>query len=423
MPQPDNRYNNNMIADPALKHEIQHVLTSGFKLLRFPDYLEQQFTFYYRALALHNMLYIAIFLMALFMVMGLVVFIQYSHIDMGWFAGSYVLTGVGLLVLATCASLPQLDRAFHWYMGLVSMIILTSVMVAATSISDPTGQSGIQAITIYMVIAVYSLSRMRLLNSLIWCSLAGVATMFITWQLDLLYSVFEFQTFFLFANIIGMGIAYILEHRERTLYLQGLMLEIDKAEKDLLNQYLERLSREDALTGLANRRYFDECLNREWSRCMREQKPLSVILLDIDYFKQYNDRYGHQAGDHCLIQVARALKKEASRPAELVGRYGGEEFILLYPNINAEQIKNTLIRIQERLLELEIPHEASKVTHYVTASLGAATAIPMRSLNPEKLVSAADQMLYKSKENGRNGWNNTVLSHLEPEQQTLINLV
>jgi len=422
MPKPVNRYNSKMIADPALKHEIQDVLASGFNGLRFPDYLEQQFAPYYRALALHNMLYIAYFLLALFIIMGVVVFIQYSQIDMGWFFWSYVITGIGLMILATLASLPKMDWAFHWYMGVVAMLILTSVMVATPTISDPAGQAGIQAITIYMVITVYSLSRMRLFNSIVWVNLAGLATLLTTYYLQLDYSYFSFQTFFLFANVIGMGIAYIIEHRERSLFLQGLLLDIDQTETEQLNLHLKRLSREDALTGLANRRYFDERLKMEWSRCLREQTPLSVILLDIDYFKQYNDHYGHQAGDHCLIQVARALKKEASRPAELVGRYGGEEFILLYPNIDAEQIKNTLFRIQERLLELNIPHAASKVESQVTASLGAATIIPVKSLNPEKLVSAADQMLYKSKENGRNGWSSTQISHVEPEQQTLIKL-
>src|SRR5690606_41863325 len=89
----------------------------------------------------------------------------------------------------------------------------------------------------------------------------------------------------------------------------------------------------------------------------RRSSDLSVILLDIDFFKQYNDLYGHQAGDHCLARIARALKKEASRPAELVGRYGGEEFIMLYPNTDATQLKNTLVRIQQRILDQGVPHE------------------------------------------------------------------
>ena len=416
------RTDNLIVTDPALKHEIEDILASGFRMLRFPDFLEHHFASSYRKLALKNMLSNALYLLGLYIVMGIVVFIQYADLDKGWFTAAYIISGFGLVFINVCARLPSLDKAFHWYTGFTSLVILTAIMVSSTTIQDPIGQAGIHAINIYVVIIIYSMSKMRFYNTVIWCHLAGLCTLLISKGATFHYTQFEFQTFFVYANIIGMGIAYIIEHRERAMFLQGLLLDIDKAEKDLLNQYLERLSREDSLTGLANRRYFDERLKMEWNRCLREKKPLSVILLDIDYFKQYNDHYGHMAGDHCLIQIARALKKEASRPAELVGRYGGEEFILLYPNIDATQIKNTLIRIQQRILNLEIAHESSLVKKVVTASLGAATVYPVKSLDAEKLVSAADQMLYKSKENGRNGWSSTQLSHSEPEQQSLIQL-
>jgi diguanylate cyclase (GGDEF)-like protein len=417
------RSENVAITDPALKHEIEDVLASGFRLLRFPYYLEQYFTQSYRRLALKNMLSNNLYLFGLYILMGLVVFIQFGDLERGIFNYTYAITGVGLVFLNICARLPFMDRWFHWYTGTVSMIILTAIMLTTSTVSHPTSVAGMQAISIYAVIIVYAMSKMRFYNTVIWCHLAGFATLVLSRYFNLHHSLFQFQAFFVFANVIGMGITYIIEHRERAMFLQGLLLDIDKAEKDILNQHLERLSREDSLTGLANRRYFDERLKMEWDRCLREKKPLSVILLDIDYFKQYNDHYGHLSGDHCLTMISRALKKEASRPAELVGRYGGEEFILLYPNIDATQIKNTLVRIQQRIVDLGIPHEGSKVKKVVTASLGAATVYPVKSLDPEKLVSAADQMLYKSKENGRNGWFNTQISHCEPEQQTLINLV
>ena len=414
---------NLMITDPALKHEIESVLASGFRLLRFPDFLEHFFAQSYRHLALNNMLSNALYLGIVYIAVGLVVFVQFAELDKGLFTWAYLVAGLGLILINICARLPALDRAFQWYTGITSMVVLTTIMVSAASIENRSDMMGIQAITIYGVIIVYAMSKMHFFNTVIWCFLAGVCTLLLTHWLALPYSQFQFQTFCVFANLVGMGIAYIVEHRERAMFLQGLLLDIDKAEKDLLNQHLERLSREDSLTGLANRRYFDERLKMEWDRCLREKKPLSVILLDIDFFKQYNDRYGHMAGDHCLTQVARALKKEASRPAELVGRYGGEEFILLYPNIDATQIKNTLVRIQQRIVALGIPHESSKVIKVVSASLGAATAYPAPNLDPEKLVSAADQMLYRSKENGRNGWSSTQISHSEPEQQSLISLL
>lgn len=410
------------VADPALKQEIEDVLQSGFRWLLFPSHLERFFTDSYRNLALNNIASNSVYLAVLYIVMGLVAFVQFRDLDKGIFEYTYLLIGGGLGLIYTCARFHRLNRWFHWYTGVTSMIMLTAILTTAATARHPAMLAGLNAISIYAVIVVYAMSKMRFYNTVIWCQLAGVFNLALVSLYGLQQTLFEFQTFFLIANVIGMGIAYIIEHRERVLFLQRLLLDIDQREKDLLNEHLERLSRQDALTGLANRRYFDECLKLEWSRCMREKKPLSIILLDIDYFKQYNDHYGHQAGDHCLMQVARALKQEASRPAELVGRYGGEEFILLYPNIDASQIRNTLVRIQQRIVNQSIPHEGSKIAKVVTASLGAATVYPVKDLNPEKLISSADQMLYKSKKAGRNGWFNTQLSESEPEQQNLINL-
>ncbi|MGB3623112.1 MAG: diguanylate cyclase, partial [Ketobacter sp.] len=358
------------IADPALKHEIEDVLQSGFHLLLFPYYLECYFTESYRKLALRNILSNSVYLAGLYILMGLIAFIQFKDYHKGIATYTYILTGAGLVFIYACARSKKLDPWFHWYTGLTSMLVIAAAMTTSATVEHPAIVAGTHAVTIYVVMVVYAMSKMRFYNTVAWCVLGGLLNLSITAWFNLHQSFFEFQTFFIFANVIGMGITYIIEHRERAMFLQGLLLDIDKAEKDLLNQHLERLSREDALTGLANRRYFDECLKMEWSRCMREKKPLSVILLDIDYFKQYNDLYGHQSGDHCLIQVSRALKQEASRPAELVGRYGGEEFILLYPNIDANQIKNTLVRIQQRIIDLGITHEGSNVAKVVTASLG-----------------------------------------------------
>lgn len=410
------------IADPALKHEIEDILNSGFRFLRFPSYLENYFTQSYRKLALKNLLSNNLYLIGLYIILGMIAYSQFRNIPTGAFYYTYALTGFALIIINLCVRTPRMDRWFHWYTGIMAMIVLTAMMTTAASIDHAEAVAGMHATTIYTVIIIYSMSKMRFYTTVIWCHLAGFNNLLIISVTGLNQSFFDFQTFYIMSNVIGMGIAYIIEHRERAMFLQGLLLDIDKAETDILNANLEKLSREDALTGLANRRYFDERLNMEWNRCIREKKPLSVILMDIDFFKQYNDLYGHLAGDHCLTQVARALKQEASRPAELVGRYGGEEFILLYPNIDATQIKNTLVRIQQRIVSLDIPHKGSTISKCVTASLGSATVYPVKELSPERLISEADQMLYKAKKSGRNGWFNTQISHSEPEQQSLINL-
>ncbi|HIK10666.1 MAG TPA: diguanylate cyclase [Oscillatoriaceae cyanobacterium M33_DOE_052] len=169
----------------------------------------------------------------------------------------------------------------------------------------------------------------------------------------------------------------------------------------LANRELELLATSDSLTGVANRRMFDEHLNREWRRMMREESWLSLILCDIDYFKRYNDNYGHQAGDACLQRVATAIRDAVRRPGDLVARYGGEEFAVILPNTNRTGALQVAEAIRMSVRDLGIPHCASGVAWMVTLSLGAATAFPSPNGEPEMLIAAADQALYEAKAKGR----------------------
>ncbi|WP_126147617.1 diguanylate cyclase domain-containing protein [Synechococcus elongatus] len=168
------------------------------------------------------------------------------------------------------------------------------------------------------------------------------------------------------------------------------------------NQQLLRLAQSDGLTGLANRRHFDQCLDIEWQRAIREQHPLGLILIDIDCFKQFNDTYGHQAGDDCLKAVATALTQVIARPADLVARYGGEEFVVILPNTNEQGILQIAESMRSAVQQLKIPHRSSSVCPSVSLSLGAVTWVPTPHKSPEALIAAADQALYQAKELGRN---------------------
>lgn len=402
------------IADPALKREINHVLQKGFYLLRFPAFMEQHFRESYRWLAIANVRAYSAFVMIVFTLFGVFAYASYPFAKTGVILPSYLTAGLCLAALVTLSRIRKLNPHFHWYTGPLAAIGLAAIMHIPPTVSDPEMRALAYGIAIDGIIVVYAMSKMRFYNAVIWCHLSGILHLVALKLHGIDESWFSFLSYFVSSNLVGMGISYIIEHRERTMFLQSLLLDIDNKERELLYRDLEKLSREDALTGLANRRHFDECLRQEWSRCQREKKPLSLVLLDVDFFKQYNDFYGHQAGDHCLTEIARTLRKEAARPAELVGRYGGEEFILLYPNTNEQQIKINLKRIQERLAKLAIPHEGSRVAKVVTVSLGAATVMPVKSLNPEKLVSLADEMLYQSKTEGRNRWNHAPLLYCKP---------
>jgi diguanylate cyclase (GGDEF)-like protein len=157
----------------------------------------------------------------------------------------------------------------------------------------------------------------------------------------------------------------------------------------------------DGLTGVANRRKFDEDVQTDWRQCLRETVPLSLVLIDIDYFKLYNDRYGHQAGDNCLKLVAKALAETLRRPYDKLARYGGEEFGCLLPKTELAGASAIAERMQARVSELRVEHLGSDVDQVVTISLGVASMVPTLSITPELLLKAADQQLYEAKRTGR----------------------
>lgn len=168
------------------------------------------------------------------------------------------------------------------------------------------------------------------------------------------------------------------------------------------NEKLKLMVNIDGLTQIANRRCFDDSLQVEWQRHQREEMPLALLLIDIDYFKNYNDYYGHQQGDDCLIQVAQTLAKVPKRATDLVARYGGEEFAIILPNTNEENALIVAELVRETIATLNIPHAQSHITKHLTLSLGVASVIPTLDLNREDLIAQADQALYTAKKQGRN---------------------
>ncbi len=173
-------------------------------------------------------------------------------------------------------------------------------------------------------------------------------------------------------------------------------------ELKIANQQLQQLANSDGLTGLANRRYFDYYFQQEWKRLSREQASLSLIMFDVDYFKNYNDTYGHLLGDECLRKIATILKKSIKRPADLFARYGGEEFIVLLPNTDLEGAIHLAKHICLQVKSLDIPHINSNISHCVTVSLGVASTIPKLNKSTQSLIAVVDKMLYKAKSEGRN---------------------
>lgn len=166
--------------------------------------------------------------------------------------------------------------------------------------------------------------------------------------------------------------------------------------------FLENLSATDGLTGIPNRRHFEQILEREWRRAMRNQSCLSLIMMDIDFFKGFNDHYGHLSGDDCLRHVARTLAESAQRPFDLVARYGGDEFACVLPETEAAGAVSIADKLREQVYALHIPHARSLAADHVTLSLGVATLVPESVQLPADLIDRADRLLFKAKQNGRN---------------------
>jgi diguanylate cyclase (GGDEF)-like protein len=185
--------------------------------------------------------------------------------------------------------------------------------------------------------------------------------------------------------------------KSRELELLALTQQLEEA-----NRELHRLSTQDGLTGVANRHSFNAFFDREWRRALREEKPIAVIMVDIDFFKAFNDTNGHLAGDKCLQRVAAALQGAVRRPADLLARYGGEEFVVVLPAIESEGAETVAAEMHAAVAALRIDHAQSAVSDRVTVSMGIASTVPARDTDSGRLLAAADQALYQAKQAGRN---------------------
>ena len=195
-----------------------------------------------------------------------------------------------------------------------------------------------------------------------------------------------------------------LEQRNSVLHATTKVMEKIMEELNTVNEKLRVLSMIDELTGVANRRSMEDYLLREWGYAMRNSDPLTLIMVDVDFFKLYNDTYGHQAGDECLRKVASVLDDTITRSGDLVARYGGEEFIVALRNtdtVGGQQVGECL---RKRVENLEIPHSASGISSYVTISLGVVTMVPEQGHSYNELIEKADQFMYQAKNSGCNRW-------------------
>jgi diguanylate cyclase (GGDEF)-like protein len=209
--------------------------------------------------------------------------------------------------------------------------------------------------------------------------------------------------------VVRVGSVLKLKHemderisREKELLNITSLLEESNQKLQQVNVILNRLSRIDGLTGIANRRHFDDLFCQEWKHAGRLSKPISLILVDIDFFKNFNDTYGHLLGDECLKQVAGALSMALKRPCDVIARYGGEEFVAFLPETDEKGAIMVAETMQVNMANVNIPHRNSPVSDKVTVSIGVSTDVPATNLLPGTLIADADKALYQAKQEGRN---------------------
>lgn len=200
-------------------------------------------------------------------------------------------------------------------------------------------------------------------------------------------------------GVAGVVVA-VLGYGLRSILSQMRQIEtVDELRHD--RSMFAEMAMRDSLTGVPNRRAFEAALEREWRLALRTQHTISLLLVDIDLFKQYNDRYGHLAGDACLRQVAGVLQQALQRPADMLARYGGEEFVLVLPNTHGAGASKVAVRLCKQISQLQLQHDDSPI-RCLTISIGVASVVPAEGILPDELISIADRALYTAKRNGRN---------------------
>jgi diguanylate cyclase (GGDEF)-like protein len=301
----------------------------------------------------------------------------------------HMLVMIPILLLCLAASFSHRRHRIYPPLALVAVIITGLSVVAIQVIASLGGVSILFPGLILTVIFIYFMGGLIFYHALAANIIVTFAYLAAGTALQLPGREFGYAALSIVAvNLFCASVVYMHEKTSRMRFLEAALLR-------------EMVAR-DGLTGIHNRRMFDQHIQIAWSQAVRDARRVAVLLVDIDCFKDYNDRYGHQAGDECLRAVAVSLNQCARRPLDFVARYGGEEFAVVLYEASREYVAEVLTRIQRSIAELNIPHEASRVASRLTVSIGAAFVLPGASRTHEGLIQLADEALYSAKEQGRN---------------------
>lgn len=388
-------------SNPVTKDDLVQVYESTAKI-RFKGPLEARFQRDYGA---KNLLYFRIVLFAatfLYIVSGVVDWmLLQDQVGLAWSIRYVVVAPV--LVTVSLYSLTQGFMRFQQGV-IVFAVVLACLSLVIMWVNVPESVRGFYYTGCFIIeMAGLSISRIQFRYAAYTTIIIPVLSFFVMAVEGTLFlsQVITYGYFFGSVAVICLSSTYFMERSARRDFLQKMLLSWEQKNLRDTNEHLKELVDFDGLTHIANRRHFDHCLIEEWKRADRGQYPISLLMVDIDYFKKYNDHYGHQKGDDCLKQVAQILAAIGKRPGDLVARYGGEEFSIILPGSNVRNGEQVAMQIVKAVRAAKIENKGSTVSPYLTVSVGGGSCIPGSDVTGSDLLKVADEQLYLAKDQGR----------------------
>ncbi|KHN67520.1 diguanylate cyclase [Acinetobacter calcoaceticus] len=384
------------------QEQIDLLTTRGLNFVWFPKQLETIYRSQYQNGAAYEFRYRApiILILYIFLSFGIYQVLPTEQV-LSWFS-YYSWVGVIITIAWILSFIKKLNQYFDYYVGIGSALAVAITFILINVIENGQDNVLFHAAMMYAIVIIYGAVGMRFYTAIFAGWMGGLVGILASNYLNGVIDWTFLNRTYTFSSFLGMTLAYATDRQHRENYLQNCMIELNRIELMQQAQQLSLLSQQDALTGLANRRYLDETLDNEWRRALRHETPLTIMMVDIDYFKSYNDTLGHLKGDECLKEIAIAISSIAARSGDLVARYGGEEFLLLFPMTNAQQALIQVERLMSAINKIGIEHPCSSVSGSVTISVGVATTIPRLNDSISAFVARADHALYKAKTSGRN---------------------
>ena len=395
--------------------QIDLLISRGLNLVWFPKELEVVYKNQYKNEAAYEFRFRAPIILGLYLYLSFGTYQALpAEMRFEWIV-YYGWVGMIIVFAWLLAFIPSMNKWFDHYvcLGSTGAVALTFTLINVLE----QGQNNVlfHAAMMYAVVIIYGFVGMRFYTAIIagWCGgLIGIGIS--TWLNGSIDWTILNRTY-TFSSFLGMALAYATDRQHRENYLQNCMIELNRLELMRQAQQLSILSQQDALTGLANRRYLDEVLENEWRSAIRHKLPITIMMIDIDFFKLYNDALGHIQGDQCLRRIAILLGSISSRSGDLAARYGGEEFLLLFSVTDKDQALILVQQLMELVRNIGIIHPKSTVSKHVTISVGVATMIPHLNDKLSDFISRADHALYTAKSNGRNQYYIATSDHIISE--------